>query len=146
MSLWTFSHSAGAFTAEEKRDLAQAVTKLYSNSGLPASYVNVQFISLGEHDMWYGAKPHPKFTMVSIVHVAQNVQTHPVKTQKAFINAVDNILTPRMTKKGMGWEYYVIEGPQEFWKIDGIVPPPTGSEMKNLRAQHNRPMLSGPKL
>ncbi|KZL63296.1 metallo-beta-lactamase domain protein [Colletotrichum incanum] len=146
MPLWTFSHSAGAFTAEEKRDLAEAITKLYTDVGLPAFYVNVQFISLGEDDIWYGAKPHPKFTMVSIVHVAQNVQTHPDKAKKAFISAVDNILTPRMTKKGMGWEYYVMEGPREFWKIDGIVPPPTGSEMEKLWAQHNRPVLSESKL
>ncbi|KAH8757696.1 putative oxalocrotonate tautomerase [Diaporthe sp. PMI_573] len=142
MPLWTFGHSAGAFTAEEKKDLAQAITKLYADSGLPAFYVNVQFIPLGADDLWYGGQPHPKFTMINIYHVAQNVADFPEKRQQAFIKSVDDVLTPRMTKKGMGWEYFVIEGPRQFWKIDGIVPPPTGSEMEKLWHQHNRPILS----
>ncbi|RYP53561.1 hypothetical protein DL768_001479 [Monosporascus sp. mg162] len=142
MPIWVFSHSAGAFTAEEKRDLAEAVTKLYTDLDTPAFYVNVQFIPLGADDLWYGAKPHPKFTLVTIYHVAQNVINHPVATREAFINSVDNVLTPRMTKKGMGWEYLVIEGARELWKIDGIVPPPTGSEMEKLWFKHNKPVVS----
>jgi hypothetical protein len=65
MPLWTFGHSAGAFTTEEKRDLAQAITEFYVSEGIPAFYVNVQFIALAEDDLWYGANPHPKFTIPS---------------------------------------------------------------------------------
>ena len=142
MPLWTFGHSAGAFTAEEKKDLAEAITKLYADSRLPAFYVNVQFIPLAAEDLWYGGAPHPKFTMVSIYYVAQNVGDFPEERRDAFLRAVDKVLTPRMTKKGMGWEYCVMEGNRKFWKIDGIVPPPTGSEMEKLWHKHNRPVVS----
>lgn len=146
MPLWIFSHSAGAFTAEEKKDLAEAVTQLYAKGGLPAFYVNVQFIALGADDLWYGGSPHPKFTMVSIYHVAQNVGDFDADRKKRFTDAVDKVLTPRMTKKGMGWEYFIMEGAREFWKIDGIAPPPTGSQMEKLWFKHNKPVLAEPKL
>lgn len=142
MPLWTFGHSAGAFTSEEKKDLAQAITNIYAEGGVPAFYVNVQFIPLAEDDLWYGGHPHPKFTMINIYHVAQNVADFTDEAQKSFLAKVDKVLTPRMTKKGMGWEYFIIEGPRKFWKIDGIVPPPTGSEMEKLWFRHNRPVLS----
>lgn len=142
MPLWTFGHSAGAFTAEEKKDLAQAITQLYADAGLPAFYVNVQFIPLVEEDLWYGGQPHPKFTMITIYHVARDLSESSDERQQAFLKAVDNILTPRMTKKGMGWEYFVTHSPRAFWKIDGIVPPPTGSEMEKLWLKHNKPVLS----
>ena len=86
------------------------------------------------------------FTMVNIYHLASNVGKLSQEVQKAFIQGVDDILTPRMTKKGMGWEYFVLEGERKFWKIDGIVPPPTGSEMEKLWAKHNKPVLSQPEL
>ncbi|EGU81406.1 hypothetical protein FOPG_10093 [Fusarium oxysporum f. sp. conglutinans race 2 54008] len=144
MPLWVFGHSAGAFTPEEKKDLAEAVTQLYVDFGLPSFYVNVQFIPLGADDLWYGGKPHPKFTMISIYHVARNVQDLPVEKQNNFLNAVDGVLTPRMTKMGMGWEYFVSESRREFWKIDGIAPPPTGSALEKLWFQHDRPVLTEP--
>ncbi|TKW54681.1 hypothetical protein CTA1_1787 [Colletotrichum tanaceti] len=110
VSLKPCSHSVGAFTAYEKRDLAEAVTKLYTEYDIPAFYVSVQFIALGAEDLWYGGVPHPKFTLVTIYHVAANVIKEPIETQKKFIEEVDDVLTPRMTKKGMGWEYLVFEG------------------------------------
>ncbi|RYO99671.1 hypothetical protein DL764_006736 [Monosporascus ibericus] len=146
MPVWVFGHSAGAFTAEEKKDLAEAITQLYVNFGLPAFYVNVQFIPLGTDDLWYGGRPHPKHTMISIYHVAQKLKDVSHDNTAAFLEAVDNILTPRMTKMGMSWEYFVTESARELWKIDGIVPPPTGSELEKLWYKHNRPVLSESKL
>ncbi|KAF4414805.1 Tautomerase [Fusarium acutatum] len=145
MPLWVFGHSAGAFTAEEKKDLAEAITQLYVNFGLPAFYVNVQFIALGTDDMWYGGRPHPKFTMITIYHVARNVQDLNAEERSEFLAAVDGVLTPRMTKTGMGWEYFISESRREFWKIDGIAPPPTGSPLEKLWFDHNRPVLTEPK-
>lgn len=145
MPLWIFGHSAGAFTSEEKRDLAEAITQMYVDLGVPSFYVNVQFIPLGADDLYYGGRPHPKFTMISISHVARHMKESDEAAQKAFIVTVDELLTPRMTKTGMGWEYFIMEGARELWKIDGIAPPPTNSAMEKLWFKHNRPVLSEPK-
>ena len=42
--------------------------------------------------------------------------------------------------KGMDWEYWVQGASRDLWKIDGIVPPPTGSEMEMQWKELSRPV------
>ncbi|KAF9771384.1 hypothetical protein IL306_010976 [Fusarium sp. DS 682] len=44
MPKWVFHHTAGTFSPEDKRQIAQGMTKIYSSVGLPPFYSNTHFI------------------------------------------------------------------------------------------------------
>jgi phenylpyruvate tautomerase PptA (4-oxalocrotonate tautomerase family) len=141
MPLWIFSHTRDTFTNEDKQDLVDQITRLYTRIGLPAFYVNVQFFELSSHDIFVGGVSPPMFTTLSIYHVARSMQD--AETRDKFLGKVDSILNPRFKSKGIGWEYFVQEAPRELWKINGISPPPTGSELENIWLKQNRPVEEG---
>lgn len=58
MPLWHIYHPPTTFTTTaSKRSLATALTKLYTDIGLPAFYVNVFFHSMQPSDVWIGGVP-----------------------------------------------------------------------------------------
>ncbi|KAK0615448.1 hypothetical protein DIS24_g11807 [Lasiodiplodia hormozganensis] len=138
MPLWLFTHSAGAFSAEEKEELAKKITRLYTKIGLPAFYVNTQFFERGPFDIFCGEESPKKFTTISIYHVARAFQNEAQRDK--FLEKVDGILNPMLKPKGMSWEYFIQEAPREYWKINGIIPPPTGSEMEKKWLAANKPI------
>ncbi|KAJ3952757.1 hypothetical protein N0V92_010789 [Colletotrichum tropicale] len=141
MPLWVFSHSKDAFSPDDKEALAQEITKVYTRIGLPAFYVNVQFFEMPAHDLYLGGARRSKFTTISIYHVARRFENE--LNQQRFLKKVDSILNPRLGGKGMDWEYFIQESPRELWKINGIVPPPSGSEMEKLWFRENKPVVEG---
>lgn len=141
MPLWLFTHSAGVFTPEDKQDLAKAITRLYTRVGLPESYVNVQFFERGPYDIFCGEESPKKFTTISIYHVARTFGTEAHRDK--FLEKADQILNPRMKAKGMSWEYFIQESPREYWKINGIIPPPTGSDLEKKWLAANKPVEEG---
>ncbi|KAL0930560.1 enzyme [Colletotrichum truncatum] len=141
MPVWIFTHSKDAFTPDEKASLASEVTQIYTRLGLPAFYVNVQFIEMPVHDFYIAGVRRSKFTLITIYHVARRFENESVKVR--FLGKVDSILNPKLGAKGMDWEYFIQESPREFWKINGIIPPPTGSDMEKVWFRENKPVVAG---
>ncbi|KAL2222620.1 putative oxalocrotonate tautomerase [Thermoascus aurantiacus ATCC 26904] len=139
MPLWVFAHTPGAFSPEEKKDLAQAITRIYTRLNLPAFYVNVQFFEMAPSDIYVGGESLSNFTTISIHHVARAFDSESSKQK--FLGEVDSVLNPRLQPKGINWEYFVQEAPRELWKINGLVPPPTGSELEKKWFRLNRPVV-----
>jgi hypothetical protein len=46
-----------------------------------------------------------------------------------FLLKVDEALRPFIAEQGWDWEYSVIETRRDLWKINGMVPPETASEV-----------------
>ncbi|KAL1638563.1 hypothetical protein SLS58_008776 [Diplodia intermedia] len=138
MPLWLFTHSTGTFSNEEKEGLAKEITRLYTKIGLPAFYVNTQFFERGPYNIFRGGKSPGKFTTITIYHVARYFQNEAERD--LFLEKVDLILNPVLKPKGMDWEYFIQEAPREYWKINGIIPPPTGSELEKKWLAANRPV------
>ncbi|KAL6232818.1 putative oxalocrotonate tautomerase [Aspergillus navahoensis] len=114
MPKWVFNHTAGALTAEEKQCIAHGMTKLYT--------------SLQSDSIYAGGETPSALTTVSIYHIARGFETKEI--QDMFFKTLDDILRPILKPKRIvgDWHY---EANRDFWRMNGIIPPPTGSELEN---------------
>ena len=48
------------------------------------------------------------------------------------------MIEPFAAAKGLGWEFHVDETPRDLWMIDGLVPPPTGSDAEKAWVEEDR--------
>lgn len=85
-----------------------------------------------------GGEQHPNFVALTIYHLARTM-TSDEQRQK-FLKNIDAVLTPMFEPKGIHWEYFVMEVPRDLWKINGLVPPTTGSEEEKIWVRENRPV------
>lgn len=136
MPSWYIEHSPNTITAAEKEQLAKSITKLYVSRGLPAFYVQVHFSEDIPGTAFVGGEPHPNFAAVTIYHIARAFKSDEAKRQ--FLAAVDEILNPVFEPKEMEWEYFIAEASRDLWKINGLVPPQTGSEGEKKWAELNK--------
>ncbi|KAJ3948512.1 uncharacterized protein N0V96_002767 [Colletotrichum fioriniae] len=136
MPKWVFNCNAGVFTAAEKKQIAEGMTKLYTSVGLPAFYCHTHFIELAPENMYAGGETPKALTTVSIYHIARGFDTPQVEA--FFFKALDDILRPILKPKGIEWESGIYEARRELWRINGLVPPETGSEMEKKWAKENR--------
>ncbi|KXH62550.1 hypothetical protein CNYM01_01761 [Colletotrichum nymphaeae SA-01] len=136
MPKWTFNCNVGVFTAAEKKQIAEGMTKLYTSVGLPAFYCHTHFIELAPENMYAGGETPKALTTVSIYHIARGFDTPQVEA--FFFKALDDILRPILKPKGVEWESGIYEARRELWRINGLVPPETGSEMEKKWAEENR--------
>ena len=60
MPLWKVYHPKGAYTPEDKKGIAQAITAVYGRV-MPKFYVGVVFQEVPEDDFYIGGEPHPRF-------------------------------------------------------------------------------------
>ena len=130
---------------QERKSLAGAPTKMYTGVGMPAFYVQVRFQETAPDSLFIGAQDHSsigaaqnKYTLIQIYHVARTFTSEVQK--RGFLYATDKILNPVFQDRGWDWEYWVIENPRDLWKVNGMVPPPTGSATEKKWAEANRPI------
>lgn len=137
MPVWSFKYSQGALSEQDKVDLAKDITRLYTDAGLPAFFVNVQFFEMGPTDMLVGGESRPNFMNISIVHIARTFKTETDRWD--FLRKFDLILE-RFKAKGLDWEYFVVDALRQQWKINGMYPPLAGSDQEKEWARLNRPV------
>ena len=141
MPLWVIAHTPTTFSNEEKQELAKAITTLYTKVQIPAFYVNVQFLELAPPNVYVGGDIPDKYAGITIHHIARAFDSDAAK--KKFLDKVDSILTPRLKPKNMNWEYFIQQAPGDTWRMNGIVPPPTGSELEKEWLRRNKPVGEG---
>ncbi|MGN7780019.1 tautomerase family protein [Mycolicibacterium sp. 22603] len=136
MPLWTIHHSPEVFTAEDKRALAGRITELYEFIGLPRFYVVVVFHETHPEDFYVGGEPSPAGVRVVIEHIAR----HSADTagRRRITAKIEEILRPFVDKhEGVHWEFHVDETSEELWMINGLIPPPAGSDAEREWARTN---------
>ncbi|KAL2879335.1 hypothetical protein SGCOL_005463 [Colletotrichum sp. CLE4] len=136
MPKWVFNCNAGVFTPAEKKQIAEGMTKIYTSVGLPAFYCHTHFIELAPENIYAGGETPKALTTVSIYHIARGFDTPQVEA--FFFKALDDVLRPILKPKGIEWESGIYEARRELWRINGLVPPDTGSEMEKKWAKDNR--------
>jgi len=57
-----------------------------------------------------------------------------------FLDRIDSVLTPFLQSKKLDWEYSIVDGIREEWRINGLAPPPPDSEGEKLWAAEGRPL------
>ena len=86
-------------------------------------------------DMYIGGESPAGFTSLNIVHIARTFKTEIDRMD--FLSKIDRILE-RFKAKGMQWEYFIQDSLSQQWKINGIYPPPSGSDEEKEWVRCNR--------
>ena len=136
MPLWTIHHTPGIFTDADKRELAGRISDHYEKVGLPRFYVVAVFNETRPDDMYVGGEPTPVGVRVVIEHIARrSTDTAGRRRTTGWIKA---ILQPFLDRhENVHWEFHVDETSEELWMINGLIPPPAGSEAEREWARAN---------
>ncbi|KAF2495028.1 hypothetical protein BU16DRAFT_424865, partial [Lophium mytilinum] len=142
MPLWHIYHPPSTFTTPTSRaSLAAALTSLYTSIDLPAFYVNVFFHPLPLDCIYVGGIAGPDLTRPFIRLVGEHIamrMSEKDETYLRFCGRLDEALKPHIEDMGYDWEYHVDETERRLWRIQGLYPPPYGSEDEKLWARENR--------
>jgi hypothetical protein len=47
-----------------------------------------------------------------------------------FFKTLDGILRPILKPKGIEWEIGIYEANRDYWRVNGLIPPPNGSDLE----------------
>jgi len=136
MPLWTIFHPPGAFTNEQKVALTADITKIYIDFSLPKFYVGVLYIPVPKDDFFMGAEANSNFIRIKIDQIARSL---PPDLRKWWVETTDAHLKAHIADRGFGFEWHIDETPSDLWSIQGIPPPPAGSEAEKKWVAENKP-------
>ncbi|MFH8796136.1 tautomerase family protein [Streptomyces sp. NPDC017941] len=140
MPLWTVHHTPGTFTDAEKRRLASDVADHYEQVGLPRFYVVTLFHETRPEDFYVGGEPARVGVRITIDHIAR--RNPDSESRRRTAQWINGMLRPHLERNaGLHWEFHVDETSDELWMINGIVPPPAGSDTEKLWAESNAASL-----
>ncbi|MEU6430332.1 tautomerase family protein [Microbispora sp. NPDC046973] len=136
MPLWTVHHTPGIFTDEEKRQLASRIADHYEQVGLPRFYVVTLFHETRPEDFHVGGEPTSAGVRIAIDHIARSNPDRESRRRTA--TWIKGMLRPFLERHaGLHWEFHVDETSEDLWMINGIAPPPAGSDAERLWAASN---------
>ena len=136
MPLWNVYHPVGAYSEEEKRDFAERVTSHYEAAGLPRFYVVTLFHEVDRGSFYIGGEPVDDVVRIAIDHIA--IHLEDPAWRESVRNQLGSVVQSFAAEKGLRWEFHVDETPTDLWMINGLVPPPHGSDAEQLWARENR--------
>ena len=134
MPLWKIYQPEGAFTVEDKKAIAERITRIYRM--LPAFYVGVVFQDVPKASFYVGGEPADDFVRIWVDHIARQFKDEEVKGQ--FLAAVNKVLAPFISERGLRWEMHVDETPFSLWTIQGLRPPLPDTEAEQKWRAENK--------
>lgn len=136
MPLWTIHHTPGIFSDDDKHQLASRITDQYERAGLPRFYVMTIFNETRPDDFYVGGQRTQVGVRVVIDHIAR--RSTDKQSRERITHWIKGMLQPYMDKhEGAHWEFHVDETSDELWMINGLVPPPGGSEQEKVWVKAN---------
>ena len=146
MPLWQIFAPEGAYTAEDKRALADRITNIYSdNFDLPRFYTTVFFHEAKPESYLVGGEPRDQFVQIAIVHAARTSEEVAERAgvtlediQNKFLELSHEALKPFVPDRGYETELHVETAERGMWNIDGMSPPPQWSEVEKRWAKDNK--------
>ncbi len=136
MPLWNLHCNENAYSTEDKQSFAEAITGIYASVGMPRFYVSVVFHEIPRNSLFIGGVARNDFVRISIDHIARS--TLPEDRQK-MLNFLNSHIDPFVKDRGFEWELHIDETPRDLWTVQGMFPPPSGSEEEQRWARENRP-------
>ncbi|KAI7969239.1 hypothetical protein EIK77_002254 [Talaromyces pinophilus] len=140
MPLWLIFHPPGSFEdASTKQALTKDITKIYTGIGLPPFYVVANVIKLSTEDVRVGGEMKTKpFIRIVAEHIAVHIQNED-DAYKRTANLFKKALKPHIADKGYDWEFHIDETERRLWRVNGMIPPPLGSDVEQLWTNENKP-------
>jgi phenylpyruvate tautomerase PptA (4-oxalocrotonate tautomerase family) len=134
MPMWTIYHSPDTFSVDERRQLAETIADYYADVvGLPRFYVMTIFREVPAGDFYVGGKPSTRAARVVIDHIARRAPDSAVRQRMA--TRISGLLSPLLARHpDVHWEFHIDETSEELWMINGLVPPPAGSDAEKAWA------------
>lgn len=136
MPLLRFYLAPNLLSSSEKKNLAKQLTEIYTAADIPAFFVDVVYIEVPKDSIYVGGEEAGDFVRICIEHIARRMATEERK--QAYMGKLDAIIIPVFKPKNLRWEYHITETPRELWKVQSLVPPPTGSDVEQMWARENR--------
>jgi phenylpyruvate tautomerase PptA (4-oxalocrotonate tautomerase family) len=138
MPLWSVYHPPGTYSAQDKGDLAEAATGYYVRVGLPRFYVIVHFHEVAPESFFVGGEPTGSTVRIVIEHIARH--STDAESRRRISETISSVVAPFTTDRGLDVEFHVEETPRDLWMINGLRPPPSGSDAEKLWVEQNRPV------
>lgn len=93
--------------------------------------------------MYVGGETRTNFVRIAIEQIAR-VMPDPnteagAKARKGWMDKINAALKPHiMDRPELHWEHHIYETPRDLWRIQGIDPPPAGSEEEEAWRRTNK--------
>ncbi|KAG2187542.1 hypothetical protein INT44_005231 [Umbelopsis vinacea] len=136
MPLHRFYYAQGLFSAQDKQEITDRITKNYTDLNLPAFYVIVVFIEVPEDSIFIGGKPATNFVRVVSQHLSRTMDSYEGK--QAILDFLEAAFAPYVKDRGLDWEIHVEEHERELWRTQGINPPLPNTDAEKLWAKENK--------
>ena len=136
MPLWKVYHPVGAFTAEDKKQLAEALTDVYAGVPIPKFYVVIIFEEVAEDSCFVGGKLHNKFIRFKIDQIARTIPG-PV-LREWWMRTLETVIAPFVKERGYDWEISIDETPCDLWSLQGELAPPFESVAEKRWVKENK--------
>jgi phenylpyruvate tautomerase PptA (4-oxalocrotonate tautomerase family) len=139
MPYWEFFTPKDALTAEDKKNLSTDLAQMYlDNVDIPLFYTIVRFEEQPEDTLFQGGEPTTNFIRIVVDHIARHLtDTDPDFTLFAMAT-FENTIAPYIRDRGFDWEIHIDETPLAQWRVQGLIPPPGGSDVEKLWVKENR--------
>ncbi|WP_233838552.1 tautomerase family protein [Paraburkholderia sp. ZP32-5] len=134
MPLWNIYHPVGAYTAEDKQEMATRITDIYT---IPRFYVGILFHEQPKESFYMGAVARDDFVRIRLDHFARHISNDSEWTA-GWLKKADAAIAPFVRDRGYHYELHVGETPRELWMIDSIRPPRPNSEAEKEWKLENR--------
>jgi phenylpyruvate tautomerase PptA (4-oxalocrotonate tautomerase family) len=136
MPLWKVYHPVGAYSAQDKKALAQAITAVYAQVPLPKFYVVVVFEAIDSESIFVGGEARDNFIRFKIDQIARTIPG-PI-LREWWIRTLDKVIAPFVKARGFDWEISIDETPFDLWSLNGELPPPFESLAEKRWVAENR--------
>jgi phenylpyruvate tautomerase PptA (4-oxalocrotonate tautomerase family) len=137
MPMWTIYVPQDAYSRQDLQDIANVITDLYEKYvKIPRFYVSVAFHEQPTAALFMGGILANNFVRIWIDHAARHLDDD---TTTVWLNIIDTALAPFIRDRGFDYEIHGDETPRAFWAINGMTPPPHGSEHEERWKADNRP-------
>lgn len=136
MPLWTVYHPPGAFSDEDKQQLASEITAIYAPY-MPRFFVGIVFQPTQPSNFYVGGQPAERFVRFVLEHIAREFPN--LEASRRFIDRVNQVIHPYVGGRGLDWEIHIDETPFDLWSINGFYPPREGTVDEKRWMAENRP-------
>ncbi|WP_069165078.1 tautomerase family protein [Nocardia altamirensis] len=136
MPLWTIHHTPGTFTDTDKHRLAARIADHYESVGLPRFYVVTLFHEVRPENFYVGGEPTPAGVRIAIDHIAR--RNPDQESRRRTTQWIKSIVHPFLERDpDLHWEFHADETSEDLWMINGVVPPPGGSDAEKRWVEQN---------
>jgi phenylpyruvate tautomerase PptA (4-oxalocrotonate tautomerase family) len=137
MPYWEIFAPEGAFTPEDKKGLSSDLAHMYAeNVDIPLFYTVVRFQDLPANSLYVGGEDTTNFVRIVVDHIARHLPDPEYR--KFAMGVFEATIAPYVRDKGLDWEIHFDETPLDLWRVQGLIPPPAGTELEKLWAEENR--------